>query len=179
MRWLGALSLGRLGEQCVTGSVSAMNKYTLLLVALQLGIDVMWLDFDIFLVKDPTPSILEAAKAADLLISYDYTSDCVCNGFFYIRSKPSLHQWLFEVGVKCRQKRDSRTETESHCVEPIQTLGTGGSLLLIVGAFLRTVALFACSLLTYSDTHCQCKQKRFNRKQNSSNCKQASFRKQL
>merc|ERR1719507_341505 len=58
-----------LGARCVRGSVSVLNKYSLLLVALQLGIDVMWLDFDIFLVRDPGPQIrAAAARGYDLLM---------------------------------------------------------------------------------------------------------------
>eukprot|EP00971_Amphidinium_carterae_P099907 1975522-Amphidinium_carterae.1 len=34
---------------------------------------------------------------ADVLIAYDYITDCVCNGFFYIRALPETHQWLFEI----------------------------------------------------------------------------------
>merc|ERR1740123_688518 len=71
--------------RCIPGSISVLNKYTVLLVALQLGLDVMWLDFDIFLVRDPGPLIATAAEGYDVLMGYDYDSDCLCNGFFYIR----------------------------------------------------------------------------------------------
>lgn len=86
-----------LGATCVRGSVSVLNKYTLLLVALQLGIDVMWLDFDIFLVRNPGPVLQTASQGYDLLMGYDYDSDCLCNGFFYLRSRPITHRWLFEM----------------------------------------------------------------------------------
>ena len=42
--------------------ISALNKYTLLLVIISLGIDVTWLDFDIFLAKDPTPYIMRLTR---------------------------------------------------------------------------------------------------------------------
>ncbi|CAK9115389.1 unnamed protein product [Durusdinium trenchii] len=70
---------------CVRGQVSVLNKYTLLLVALQLGFDVMWLDFDIFLVRHPTKALQQASQGYDLLMGYDLESDCLCNGFFFIR----------------------------------------------------------------------------------------------
>lgn len=85
------------GEQCVPGSISVLNKYTLLLIGLQLGVDVMWLDFDIFVIRDPGPAIARAAEGYDLLMGYDYTSDCICNGFFYVRARPETHLWLFEL----------------------------------------------------------------------------------
>jgi len=84
-------------ELCVRASVSVLNKYTLLLVALQLGLDVMWLDFDIFLVRHPTSAITRAVQDYELLMGYDLDSDCLCNGFFYIRARPRTHRWLFEL----------------------------------------------------------------------------------
>jgi len=76
------------------------------LIALQLGIDAMWLDFDIFLVRNPGRAIVEALNPAarkrapgpyDVLMGYDYDSDCLCNGFFYLRARPRVHRWLFEL----------------------------------------------------------------------------------
>eukprot|EP00913_Durusdinium_trenchii_P001319 g1217.t1 len=82
---------------CVRGQVSLRNKYTLLLVALQLGFDVMWLDFDIFLVRHPTKALQQASQGYDLLMGYDLESDCLCNGFFFIRANEKTHAWLFEM----------------------------------------------------------------------------------
>jgi len=83
------------GAQCVRGSISVLNKYTLLLIALQLGIDVMWLDFDIFLVRDPSAAIDRAVEGNDIVMGYDYDSDCICNGYFFLRARPEAHRWLF------------------------------------------------------------------------------------
>eukprot|EP00933_Yihiella_yeosuensis_P007190 TRINITY_DN112119_c0_g1_i1.p1 TRINITY_DN112119_c0_g1~~TRINITY_DN112119_c0_g1_i1.p1 ORF type:complete len:478 (-),score=60.81 TRINITY_DN112119_c0_g1_i1:240-1616(-) len=85
------------GSQCIRGSISVLNKYTILLIALQLGIDVMWLDFDIFLVRNPGQAIAKATEGYDLLMGYDFDSDCLCNGFFFIRARPETHRWLFEL----------------------------------------------------------------------------------
>ncbi|CAJ1397797.1 unnamed protein product [Effrenium voratum] len=82
---------------CVRAGISVLNKYTLLLLALQMGLDVMWLDFDIFLVQHPTKAIEKAAVGSDLLMGYDLESDCLCNGFFFIRSSEKTHRWLFEM----------------------------------------------------------------------------------
>ena len=42
----------------------------------------MWLDFDVFLMLDPTPYLVEHAARGpyDLLISGSFESDCICNG---------------------------------------------------------------------------------------------------
>lgn len=82
---------------CVRGAISVLNKYTLLLVALQLGFDVMWFDFDIFVVQHPTNAIQKASEGYDLLMGYDLDSDCLCNGFFFIRANEKTHRWLFEM----------------------------------------------------------------------------------
>ncbi|CAE7595411.1 unnamed protein product, partial [Symbiodinium necroappetens] len=57
----------------------------------------MWLDFDIFLVRHPTSAITRAVQDYELLMGYDLDSDCLCNGFFYIRARPRTHRWLFEL----------------------------------------------------------------------------------
>merc|ERR1719193_1923562 len=73
-----------------------LNKYSLLLIALQLGFDIMWLDFDIFLVKNPTEETYALARErkADLLIAYAWNSDCICNGFFFMKSTTVNVEWL-------------------------------------------------------------------------------------
>merc|ERR1711920_344145 len=57
----------------------------------------MWLDFDIFLIRDPGDAIAETVRGRDLVMGYDFDSDCICNGFFYLRSRPEIHRWLFEL----------------------------------------------------------------------------------
>lgn len=49
----------------------------MLLVALQLGFDVMWLDFDIFLLRHPSRAIEKASRGYELLMGYDLESDCL------------------------------------------------------------------------------------------------------
>eukprot|EP00435_Cladocopium_sp_Y103_P010688 s3966_g2.t1 len=49
-------------ERCVSGTPSILNKFTLPLMYLWLKIDVFWLDFDIFLLQDPTPFVLGEAQ---------------------------------------------------------------------------------------------------------------------
>mmetsp|Transcript_27251 Transcript_27251/g.60310 ORF Transcript_27251/g.60310 Transcript_27251/m.60310 type:complete len:353 (+) Transcript_27251:921-1979(+) len=83
---------------CVSGSVSVLNKFFLPLQVLSLGFDVVWLDFDIYLFADPTPHLVPWRQAGhaqhDILMAYAFESDCLCNGFFFMRSRPSVVRWL-------------------------------------------------------------------------------------
>ena len=76
-----------------------MNKYTLALVALQLGLDVMVMDFDTFLMRNPTARIYEQAehRKSDLLMGYSFVADCICNAFFFLRARPVVVTWVREV----------------------------------------------------------------------------------
>ena len=76
-----------------------MNKYTLALVALQLGLDVMVMDFDTFLMRNPTARIYEQAehRKSDLLMGYSFVADCICNAFFFLRARPVVVTWVREA----------------------------------------------------------------------------------
>ena len=82
---------------CVQGSISVLNKYTLLLVALQMGVDVMWLDFDMYLFQNPTPYLIADTAEYDLVMAYAFESDCLCNAFFFMRSTPTVVTWLRDL----------------------------------------------------------------------------------
>ncbi|CAD7922901.1 unnamed protein product [Amoebophrya sp. A25] len=167
--------------RCAEGeSISSLNKFTIVLLALQLGIDVFWLDLDLFLVQDPSDSVLALTRGGgdgdiddkwdfsikyadwkqrtdvglyplhgdalsalteegrrsgwyqsawkelrqknsgmemlvhhnhkdaaapsrdppyEMLISYAFESDCICNGFFFLKSTPTMTRWLWELLV--------------------------------------------------------------------------------
>lgn len=89
------------GQRCVRGTPSIMNKFTLPLMCAWLGLDSMWLDLDVFLMKDPTTFIVEHAGRGpyDILISGSYESDCICNGIVYFRSTGVVRKWLLGVLV--------------------------------------------------------------------------------
>eukprot|EP00747_Dinoflagellata_sp_TGD_P054855 gnl/TRDRNA2_/TRDRNA2_149233_c0_seq1.p1 gnl/TRDRNA2_/TRDRNA2_149233_c0~~gnl/TRDRNA2_/TRDRNA2_149233_c0_seq1.p1 ORF type:complete len:367 (+),score=33.84 gnl/TRDRNA2_/TRDRNA2_149233_c0_seq1:32-1102(+) len=82
--------------KCIFGTPSILNKFTLPLVYLHHRIDVFWLDFDVFLMKDPTPDILNTAQAkqADILVSGSFADDCICNGLVFFRAAPVVVEWL-------------------------------------------------------------------------------------
>eukprot|EP00392_Amoebophrya_sp_AT5.2_P008343 g8364.t1 len=187
---------GRAGARprCAIGeSISSLNKFTIVLLALQLGFDVFWLDLDIYLVQNPTKTLYETVALGDedrgkplkafdfgkkyedwasrsdiglyplqgdayseimaqagknsssssatkevpsgrgstaqgegdssvddetrsdisqttssdndyepprgyeMLISYSFFSDCICNGFFFMRATPTMIRWLEEL----------------------------------------------------------------------------------
>ena len=83
-------------ERCVPGSPSILNKFTLPLVYLWLNVDVFWLDFDIFLLKDPTPIILGEAqrRSVDLLVSGSFADDCICSGLVFFKASKVVAEWL-------------------------------------------------------------------------------------
>ena len=81
-------------DLCVRGSVSVFNKFMLPLVALQLGVDAVWLDFDMYLFQDPTPHVMYAAEGYDMLMAYSFDSDCLCNAAWFIRSNEKTVNWM-------------------------------------------------------------------------------------
>lgn len=82
--------------RCARGTPSILNKFTIPLVLLHLGVDVFWLDFDIFLLQEPTSMVLEVAekKYADLLVSGSFADDCICSGLVFFRATPVITRWL-------------------------------------------------------------------------------------
>eukprot|EP00397_Hematodinium_sp_SG-2012_P029807 GEMP01031522.1.p1 GENE.GEMP01031522.1~~GEMP01031522.1.p1 ORF type:complete len:570 (+),score=99.41 GEMP01031522.1:56-1765(+) len=81
---------------CIPGEISPLNKYSVVLIGLQLGFDIMWLDFDVFLLKNPTDRIYALAeeRKVDFLIGYGFQSDCICNGFFFIKATDTNVEWV-------------------------------------------------------------------------------------
>lgn len=94
-----AWPLGAVG--CVRGTPSILNKFTLPLVLLDLGYEVFWVDFDVFLFADPWPA-LDAAVAetkADLLLSESFAAACICSGVVLFRPTEPVVTWLRELLV--------------------------------------------------------------------------------
>jgi len=85
--------------KCIAGTPSILNKFTLPLAFLRLGVDIFWLDFDIFLLRDPTPLVLEMAqkRSVDLLVSGSFADDCICSGLVYFRATEVVAAWLITV----------------------------------------------------------------------------------
>lgn len=83
-------------ERCVPGTPSILNKFTLPLMYLWLKIDVFWLDFDVFLLQDPTPFVLGEAqrRSVDLLVSGSFADDCICSGLVFFKATQVVTSWL-------------------------------------------------------------------------------------
>mmetsp|Transcript_30515 Transcript_30515/g.65717 ORF Transcript_30515/g.65717 Transcript_30515/m.65717 type:complete len:680 (+) Transcript_30515:127-2166(+) len=89
------------GHRCMRGTPSILNKFTMPLVFARLGLDTMWIDLDVFLMKDPTPYLVEHASHGDyeILISGSFESDCICNGLVYFKATQVVCDWLLGVLV--------------------------------------------------------------------------------
>merc|ERR1712083_84774 len=60
---------------------------------------IFWLDFDIFLMRDSTPSVLATAEKrhVDLLVSGSFADDCICSGLVFFRATRTVIEWLLAV----------------------------------------------------------------------------------
>eukprot|EP00439_Symbiodinium_sp_Y106_P081072 s632_g19.t5 len=87
---------------CVRGTPSILNKFTLPLVLLQHDFDVMWLDLDVFLFQSPTLPVIRQLREnseLELLISGSFAVDCVCSGIVLFRAVESVRSWLAHLLV--------------------------------------------------------------------------------
>ena len=59
----------------------------------------MWIDFDVYIVQDPTPYLLEHQNREDyeILISGSFATHCICNGIVYFRATENVRMWLLDV----------------------------------------------------------------------------------
>eukprot|EP00928_Gymnodinium_smaydae_P079346 TRINITY_DN63303_c0_g1_i1.p1 TRINITY_DN63303_c0_g1~~TRINITY_DN63303_c0_g1_i1.p1 ORF type:complete len:676 (+),score=80.47 TRINITY_DN63303_c0_g1_i1:93-2120(+) len=87
------------GSRCIRGTPSILNKFTLPLVYLHLNVDVFWLDFDVFLLRDPTALVLDAVeeRQVDLLVSGSFADDCICSGLVFFKATDVVAEWLMTV----------------------------------------------------------------------------------
>ncbi|CAD7954679.1 unnamed protein product [Amoebophrya sp. A25] len=84
---------------CIPGhKQSILHKFTLPLMLLHLGLDVFWLDFDVFVLRDPLPPLkarlVEVKKPVELLVSASFADDCICTGIVFFRSTVTVRNWL-------------------------------------------------------------------------------------
>jgi len=86
-------------ERCIRGTPSIMNKFTLPLVFLHLGVDVFWLDFDVFILQDPTKLVLDTMqqRRVELLVSGSFADDCICSGLVYFKATKVVAEWLLTL----------------------------------------------------------------------------------
>ncbi len=83
---------------CIRGTPSILNKFTLPQMFLNAGLDVFWLDFDVFLFKNPLPYVrAHAGKAVDVLTASSFAADCVCSGLVYLRATEGVRKWWLQA----------------------------------------------------------------------------------
>jgi len=84
-------------ERCIPGKKSMLNKFALPLILLNLGVDVFYLDFDTYLMKNPNPYLFERLRETDaeLLVSASFADDCICSGIIFYMATEAVSKWLF------------------------------------------------------------------------------------
>eukprot|EP00928_Gymnodinium_smaydae_P034368 TRINITY_DN24372_c0_g1_i1.p1 TRINITY_DN24372_c0_g1~~TRINITY_DN24372_c0_g1_i1.p1 ORF type:complete len:687 (-),score=118.37 TRINITY_DN24372_c0_g1_i1:167-2227(-) len=76
------------------GSKSQVHRFTAIHALLHLGIDVIYMDMDTFMLRDPTPRILAAAEGYDALFASHADGDCINIGVFYLRASGDTAVWF-------------------------------------------------------------------------------------
>jgi len=76
-------------------------KFHLFPILLSLGVDVVWLDIDIFVFKDPTRRLLEQrgqdpANPKDVLVTDHFDEHCLNHGVFTVRASDRSLLWMLE-----------------------------------------------------------------------------------
>jgi len=74
-------------------------KFYLLPILLSLGVDIAWLDLDIFVFKDPTWRLLEQAyrgpgQSKDVVVTDHFDEHCLNHGVFMVRSSDRSLLWV-------------------------------------------------------------------------------------
>ncbi|CAJ1427168.1 unnamed protein product, partial [Effrenium voratum] len=89
-----------LPDLCVAGSVkTTSNKFHIMAAIINCGFDVLYLDFDIVLMKDPMPPILADAEKAELLLTRDMGGECINIGVVFMKSHPDTARFMQELIV--------------------------------------------------------------------------------
>eukprot|EP00400_MALV-I_sp_L67-5_P000685 gene685-575_t len=86
-------------SRCVPGRPSILNKFTFPLVYMHFGVDMFWLDFDIFLFQNPNPYFQKQLRQekVDLLVSGSFADSCICSGLVYFGSTKVTRKWLLDL----------------------------------------------------------------------------------
>eukprot|EP00927_Polykrikos_kofoidii_P036128 TRINITY_DN30533_c0_g2_i1.p1 TRINITY_DN30533_c0_g2~~TRINITY_DN30533_c0_g2_i1.p1 ORF type:complete len:695 (+),score=98.16 TRINITY_DN30533_c0_g2_i1:133-2217(+) len=75
-------------------TASQVHRFTSIHALLHLGIDVIYMDMDTIMLRDPTPRILEQAEGYDALFATHATADCINIGVFFIRASGRTAIWF-------------------------------------------------------------------------------------
>ncbi len=80
--------------RCVRGNSKALGKFSLSLVLLHAGYDVVYVDFDTYLFEDPLPMLRRESTQkgnVELLVGGSVFDDCINNGVYYVRQKHNMY----------------------------------------------------------------------------------------
>lgn len=75
-------------------SPSQAHRFTPINALLHLGIDVIYVDMDTFMLRDPTSRILQAAEDYDAMFASHADADCINIGVFFVRAGPETSVWF-------------------------------------------------------------------------------------
>jgi len=86
---------------CIRGSPTILHKFTLPLMFLHARFRVLWIDFDVFLFKNPIPYVLARAEEtqAMVLTSGAFGAECVNSGVVYFGATEKVIEWLLTLLV--------------------------------------------------------------------------------
>mmetsp|Transcript_108258 Transcript_108258/g.171114 ORF Transcript_108258/g.171114 Transcript_108258/m.171114 type:complete len:678 (+) Transcript_108258:62-2095(+) len=76
------------------GVQSQVHRFTIVNGLLHMGIDVIYVDMDTFMVQDPTPRILAQAEGRDALFARHADADCINIGVFFLRAGRRTAIWM-------------------------------------------------------------------------------------
>eukprot|EP00397_Hematodinium_sp_SG-2012_P029162 GEMP01030783.1.p1 GENE.GEMP01030783.1~~GEMP01030783.1.p1 ORF type:complete len:581 (+),score=128.34 GEMP01030783.1:153-1895(+) len=83
-------------ELCVDGGLGhvVFQKHQLIPELLDAGAGVFWIDFDVYLYKDPINLIPD--DDTDMFVTEHWNAKCLNNGIFYVRSNERTTAWFLE-----------------------------------------------------------------------------------
>eukprot|EP00930_Biecheleria_cincta_P081535 TRINITY_DN7060_c0_g1_i1.p1 TRINITY_DN7060_c0_g1~~TRINITY_DN7060_c0_g1_i1.p1 ORF type:complete len:729 (+),score=113.78 TRINITY_DN7060_c0_g1_i1:141-2327(+) len=88
----------RLLEFCIKGEEkTTSNKFHLMSTIINAGFDVLYLDFDTLLMKDPVPPIMRESGKAELLLTRDFGGECINIGVVYMKSHADTARFLQDL----------------------------------------------------------------------------------
>jgi hypothetical protein len=82
--------------RCVRGFSKALGKLSLALALLNFNFEIVYVDFDSYILTNPTDLIRQTAKTrnVDVLVGGSFMDDCINNGFFYLKPTYLVREWF-------------------------------------------------------------------------------------
>lgn len=83
---------------CIKGKVkTTSNKFHIMSTIINSGFDVLYLDFDTLLMKDPVPPIMRESGKAELLLTRDFGGECINIGVVYMKAHADTATFLQDL----------------------------------------------------------------------------------